>query len=281
VSKERDYYSILQVNRAANDAEIEAAYKRLAKLYDPAISRKPRAPARWAEITAAYETLSDRQQRMAYDRKLSRTRGGTAGPEVAMPAWVTSPYTLTAAAIGLVVVAVIALVGASVFGGDDEAAVSELGTGTPAVALSPTATPEGQTPRPPAPPNPPEVSGEPVTTPSGLQYIDITPGTGASPSLGQTVRVEYSGWLASDGTLFDSSYNRAEPTEFVLGQVIEGWNEGLSTMQEGGKRRLIIPAALAYGDQGGPGGSVPPNADLIFDVELLAVVVAPTPPVAP
>jgi FKBP-type peptidyl-prolyl cis-trans isomerase/DnaJ domain len=271
VATNRDYYSVLQVNRSAGDAEIEAAYKRLAKLYDPAISRKPRAPARWAEISEAYETLSDRQKRMAYDRRLSRTRSSAAaGPQIDLPPFLTGPYALVAAAIGLIVVALVGLVLASVLSGDDEPAVVTQPTIT--IGGSPSPTPEGQTPRPTPPPGPPEVSGETITTPSGLQYIDIQPGTGATPTAGQTVVAEYAGWLQSDGTLFDSSYNPdRSPFEFQLGTggVIPAWDEGFSTMQVGGKRRLIAPPELAYGADGQ--GTIPPNATLIFDVELLEV----------
>jgi len=269
VARERDYYSILQVNRAADDDEIEAAYNRLARLYDPAVSRKPRAPARWAEISQAYETLSDPQRRAAYDRQLARARG-MAGPEITLPPFLTSPYTLTAAAIALVFGALVALVLASLLSGDGEPAAVTQPTIT--AAASPTITPEGQTPRPTPPLGPPEVAGETVTTPSGLQYIDIQPGTGATPQAGQTVVAEYAGWLQADGTLFDSSFNpERTPFEFQLGTggVIPAWDEGFSTMQVGGKRRLIAPPQLAYGAAGS--GVIPPNATLIFDVELLEV----------
>ena len=110
-----------------------------------------------------------------------------------------------------------------------------------------------------------------TTTESGLKYYDLEIGTGEMPQNGQTVVVHYSGWLM-DGMQFDSSYNRGEPFSFLLGagNVIPGWEEGVSTMKVGGKRQLLIPPDLAYGDQGA-GGLIPPGATLIFEVELLEI----------
>lgn len=110
-----------------------------------------------------------------------------------------------------------------------------------------------------------------VTTTSGLQYEDQVVGHGATPSTRQKVIVHYTGWL-TDGTKFDSSVDRGRPFEFVIGvgQVIKGWDEGVSTMKIGGKRRLVIPADLGYGSRGA-GGLIPPGATLIFEVELIDV----------
>ena len=113
------------------------------------------------------------------------------------------------------------------------------------------------------------------TTPSGLKIIDTRAGTGATPRSGQTCVMHYTGWLYEDGKKgkkFDSSVDRNEPFEFKIGQhqVIAGWDEGVATMKVGGKRTLIIPPALGYGARGA-GGVIPPNATLIFDVELLAI----------
>jgi peptidylprolyl isomerase len=114
-----------------------------------------------------------------------------------------------------------------------------------------------------------------MTTASGLQIIDIKEGTGASPKPGQTCIMHYTGWLYENGQKgkkFDSSVDRNEPFEFPIGKgrVIAGWDEGVATMKVGGKRTLIIPPQLGYGARGA-GGVIPPNATLMFDVELLAV----------
>jgi peptidylprolyl isomerase len=109
------------------------------------------------------------------------------------------------------------------------------------------------------------------TTPSGLQYAVEQPGTGASPKTGQTVTVHYTGWL-TNGKKFDSSRDRNDPFEFTVGvgQVIKGWDEGVAAMKIGEKRILVIPANLGYGARGA-GGLIPPNATLVFAVELLGV----------
>ena len=117
--------------------------------------------------------------------------------------------------------------------------------------------------------------GKTMTTSSGLQITDSKVGTGATPKSGQTCVMHYTGWLYENGAKgkkFDSSLDRGQPFEFPIGQrrVIAGWDEGVASMKVGGKRTLIIPPALGYGARGA-GGVIPPNATLIFEVELLDV----------
>ena len=120
-----------------------------------------------------------------------------------------------------------------------------------------------------------QATGAPMTTPSGLQITDTKVGTGATPRPGQICVMHYTGWLYENGAKgkkFDSSVDRGQPFEFKIGQhqVIAGWDEGVASMKVGGKRTLIIPAALGYGAQGA-GNVIPPNATLMFDVELLGI----------
>lgn len=109
-----------------------------------------------------------------------------------------------------------------------------------------------------------------ATTPSGLRYVTVVEGTGATPTASDIVTVHYTGRLL-DGTVFDSSVERGEPAAFPLQAVIKGWTEGLQLMKEGGKTVFYIPSELAYGEMGTPGGPIGPNSDLIFEVELIKV----------
>jgi FKBP-type peptidyl-prolyl cis-trans isomerase FkpA len=119
---------------------------------------------------------------------------------------------------------------------------------------------------------PTKVTGDGVRTPSGLVYWDIRVGTGDVAKEGSRVRVHYTGWL-TNGKKFDSSVDVGTPFDFRIGngEVIKGWEEGVTGMRIGGKRQLRIPPALGYGAEGTPGGPIPPNANLIFDIQLLGV----------
>ena len=113
-------------------------------------------------------------------------------------------------------------------------------------------------------------AGNEVTTTTGMKYVDLKVGDGATPRMGQRVRVHYTGWL-ENGTEFDSSYKTGQPAEFALGPgLIAGWNEALQSMKVGGKRRIILPPSLAYGATGNP-PKIPANATLTFEIELLGV----------
>jgi len=128
---------------------------------------------------------------------------------------------------------------------------------------------------PPAAAQAPSNGAAMTTTASGLQFTDTVAGSGASPKAGQTCVMHYTGWLYENGVKgkkFDSSLDRGKPFEFAIGtgQVIKGWDEGVATMKVGGKRTLILPPQLGYGARGA-GGAIPPNATLLFEVELLGL----------
>lgn len=168
----------------------------------------------------------------------------------------------------LILAGALAPVAFAACGGDDDDDTAD--TPTSAATASKTTTEGSPSPAASATTTGPITLKSPTTTPSGLQYEDIVVGTGASPQQAGRVTVHYTGKFL-DGKKFDSSVDRGQPFTFVIGvgQVIKGWDEGVATMKVGGKRNLIIPAALAYGSRGQ--GAIPPNTDLYFEVELISV----------
>ena len=205
--------------------------------------------------------MSKRRRLTGRERREERRRGRQ------RLAWIRE-YPLLVGAVTMTVVVVGVALGMAVFGdgGDGGGESLALLTPTPQVGATVELDDSG----------PPPVDAEPTFTDSGLGIIDIEPGTGETPETGQTLAVHYTGWVSETGAKFDSSLDRGTPFEFPLGagQVIAGWDEGLATMKVGGKRRLIIPADLAYGEQGRP-PTIPPNAELTFDVELLEIKESP------
>ena len=273
MANQRDHYAVLQVSRNASQDDIERAYERLSALYDPATSRKPKAAQRHAEVQEAYDALGDPQNRKQYDREAARARAaaGALDPsEVLSNRFVWLAGSIIIASI-VFVVGLIFIVG----GSDDEPAV--IATSTPTPAGSPTPTPEGQTPRPTPAQTPPEIEIEGVTLDSGLEIFVIEQGTGAEVDPGDTVTVDYTGWLEDGTEPFDSSLNPGrEPFTAVAGptgSVIAGWQEGLALMRVGGKYRLIIPSDLGYGEAGNP-PDIPGGATLIFDMNVISSVPA-------
>ncbi len=167
--------------------------------------------------------------------------------------------------LGVMVVCCVLLVVAQIGGANRNQAIAAEMTPVATVAAAPATPPAQETP------TPAETKEKTViTTDSGLKYVDLVEGTGASPELGKKVTVHYTGTL-ENGKKFDSSVDRGQPFSFTIGvgQVIKGWDEGVASMKVGGRRQLIIPPELGYGSRGI--GPIPPNSTLLFDVELLGV----------
>jgi peptidylprolyl isomerase len=254
VTSHRDYYAILDINPHADGRAIAEAYERLARRYQPDESAPPIDPQGMREIDEAFDILDDPERRAEYDRLRPHPIATGNAPEMIGVGWapvkegtgLVDP--VTAAAVpkqrrDWVAPALLGLAGLVLV--------------VSAIALLLIAFTTG--------------SDRTVTLASGLQYVEVAKGSGESPRAGNALTVHYTGNL-EDGTEFDSSRD-GNPFVFVLGagEVIKGWDEGFATMHAGSKRKLIIPPDLAYGQEGTPGGPIPPNATLLFEVELLEI----------
>ena len=237
MTNHKDYYAVLEISPQASPQAVAEAYDRLSRRYQPDEDAPPSDPERMLEIDEAFDILDDPERRADYDRL--RAPPSAAATAVSEAVAAAKPRTrrewLAAALLGAgALAAFVGLVGLIVllFFTDSE---------------------------------------KKVTLASGLVYTEIEEGTGGPPHPGDALTVHYTGTL-EDGTEFDSSRDR-NPLMFFLGagEVIPGWEEGFASMQQGGKRRLTIPPGLAYGEQGAGNGVIPPNATLIFDVELLQI----------
>jgi peptidylprolyl isomerase len=259
----KNYYRILEVEPDADQETIEKAYQRLARRYNPQSNPSKEAAARLTKVNEAHQVLGQPGSRREYDAARDRASGGGGGGASGDDG-LSSTQRLLVVIAAMVVIGVLAggVIAAVVLtnddGGDESAAANTTAT------VPPGTTPQVQ----------PTVSVAPTVTESGLQIYDVQVGTGqVVESADQEVSVQYTGWL-EDGTVFDTSLDAGAPVPFKLDEVIPGWTEGIPGMQVGGKRRLIIPPELAYGEAGRPG--IPPNATLTFDIELLAILPPPT-----
>lgn len=251
----RDYYAALESAPGASREMIAEAYERLAKRYQPDPDQPPADPEKMAAIDEAFDVLDDPARREEYDRARTGvpveptpgepSLGEPTPSETVEPAKSSdSSPVIALALIAVGIVAIVIAAGLAIFAVTDD----DGGEGGSGSALT-------------------DVE---ETTSTGLGYTDLVVGTGAEAQIGDTVVVHYTGWL-EDGTVFDSSVERGVPFDFILGagEVIAGWDEGILGMQEGGKRKLVIPPDLGYGPTAN--GPIPANATLIFEVELLEV----------
>jgi hypothetical protein len=221
----------------ADREAIERAYERAARKYHPDISLPPLHAEKMREVDEAFDVLDDPAKRAHYDSQRA-ARPSEIEPRRVRPPLVRDPYMWAGVLLLTTGVAVLA--------------------GTAAVLLLTALDRDGAEPLE-------------VTTPRGLRYIDLEIGSGRMPQTGDTVVIHYVGTL-EDGTVFDDTRSFGQPFQFRfgIGGVIAGFDEGVATMREGGKRRLVVPPELAYGDEGF-GGRIPPGATLIFEVELLEI----------
>jgi len=254
VTSHKDYYAVLDINPHADGRAIAEAYERLARKYQPDDSAPPTDPQGMREIDEAFDILDDPDRRAEYDRHRSHAMAMVDPPATIGVGW--APVMEGTGLFDAVTTAAVPKqrrdwVAPALLG------IAGLVFVASAIALLLIAFSSG--------------SDRTVTLASGLQYVETAKGSGETPRAGNALTVHYTGNL-EDGTEFDSSRD-GNPFVFVLGagEVIKGWDEGFATMHVGSTRKLIIPPDLAYGPEGTPGGPIPPNATLLFEVELLDI----------